>query len=161
MSRDGSCDTPRVTELALAFEIVAELAPPVQVGQTPRGLRRVVPIIGGSVEGERVHGRILPGGADWQFERADGVLEAEAHYELELEDGTIVSVVNRGMRRASAEVMARLRAGEIVDASQYYFRTTPAFEAPDGPHDWLNRSVFVADGERLPDAVRLRVYEVL
>jgi hypothetical protein len=147
-------------ELAFAFELVAQVGSPLQVGQTPRGRRRVVPILGGSFSGPRLRGRVLPG-ADWQFERGDGVLEAEARYELQLDDGTVVSVVNRGIRRAPAEVMQRLAAGEPVEPESYYFRTTPSFEAPAGPHEWLNGSLFLASGERRPDTVLLRVFEVL
>jgi hypothetical protein len=148
-------------ELALALELTARVALPLQVGVTPRGRRRVVPILGGEFEGPRLRGRIVPGGADWQFERADGILEAEARYELETDDGTVISVVNRGMRRASLETMRRLAAGEPVDPAEYYFRAVPVFEAPVGQHDWLNAAVFVASGERRPDSVTITVYEVL
>jgi hypothetical protein len=150
-----------VIELVLALEVRALIGQPLQVGATPRGHRRVVPIVGGSFEGPRLRGRIVPGGADWQFERADGVLEAEARYELQTEDGVVVSVVNRGFRRASPDVMRRLAAGELVDPTSYYFRTTPLFEAPAGPHQWLNESVFVGTGERRPDSVSFMFYEVL
>jgi hypothetical protein len=136
------------------------VAQPLQVGATPRGRRRVVPILGGSFEGPRLRGKVLPG-ADWQFERSDGVLEAEARYELQTDDGVIVSVVNRGFRRASPDVMRRLAALELVDPASYYFRTTPLFEAPAGPHAWLNESVFVGTGERRPDSVSFTFYEVL
>jgi hypothetical protein len=148
-------------ELSFALELTALVGRPLVVGTTPRGLRRVVPIVGGSFAGPRLSGRIVPGGADWQFERADGVLEAEARYELETDDGVAISVVNRGLRRAPTAVMRRLAAGEQVDPGEYYFRTTPAFEAPAGPYEWLNGAVFVASGERRPDAVLIRVYEVL
>jgi len=148
-------------ELVFAFELHVLIDRPLPVGSTPRGLRRVVPIAGGSFEGPRLRGRIVPGGADWQWERADGVLEAEARYELEADDGTVISVVNTGVRRGSADVMRRLGAGELVDPTSYYFRTTPRFEAPAGPHDWLNRSIFVASGARRPDSVAIVVYEVL
>jgi len=150
-----------MVELAFAFAVQVAVGPALQVGPTPEGLRRVVPILGGTLEGPRLRGRVLPGGADWQFERPDGVLEAEARYELELEDGTLVSVVNRGLRRAAPEVMRLLAAGELVDPGEYYFRTTPTFRAPLGPHDWLNRSLFVGAGERRPDSVSIRVYELL
>jgi uncharacterized protein DUF3237 len=149
-----------VTELAPAFEVRVQVAAPLQVGQTPQGLQPVVPILGGTVDG-RIRGRVVPGGADWQVERADGVLEAEARYELELDDGTLVSVVNRGLRRAAPDVMRRLAAGELVDPAEYYFRTTPTFRAPAGPHEWLNRSVFVGRGGRRPDSVSISVFELL
>ena len=41
------------------------LAPAQEVGETPHGRRRIVPITGGSFRGERLSGRVLPGGADW------------------------------------------------------------------------------------------------
>ena len=148
-------------ELVLALEVHATVAPPLQIGQTPQGLQRVVPITGGSVHGPRFRGRVVAGGADWQVERPDGVLEAEARYELELDDGTLVSVLNRGLRRAEPDVMRRLAAGELVDPAEYYFRTTPTFRAPAGPHEWLNQSVFIGTGERRPESVSIRVYELL
>ena len=41
-------------------------------GAAPFGHRRVVNILGGPVTGEKLNGRVLPGGADWQIVAADG-----------------------------------------------------------------------------------------
>jgi hypothetical protein len=79
---------------------------------------------------------------------------------LQAEDGTFISVVNRGVRRGPPDVLAQLAAGEPVDPSQYYFRESPSFEVADGPHEWLARSVFVAVGERTAAQVVIRVFEV-
>ena len=68
----------------------------------------MVPITGGTFEGPRLKGKVLPG-ADWQIVRPDGVLELEARYALETDDGALISMVNRCLRRASPEVMARLK----------------------------------------------------
>ena len=59
------------------------------------------------------------------------------------------------------EVLAALARGEAVDPQSYYMRTTPRFETGDPRHAWLNRTLFVATGARLPDAVRLSVFEIL
>ena len=87
--------------------------------------------------GVRLAAEVVPGGADWQYVRADGVVELEARYSIRTGDGVEIAVVNRGLRRASPEVMERLNRGEIVDPALVYFRTAPVFEAPAGPYAWL------------------------
>lgn len=141
-------------------EVSAEVAPPLVVGATAAGERRIVPILGGRVAGPRVRGEILPGGADYQLIRADGVAEIEARYTLRLDDGALVYVVNRGLRHAAPEDMARLLRGERVPPERVYFRTAPVFETADPAHAWLTRGLFVGFGERDPDVVRVRVYGV-
>jgi hypothetical protein len=145
-------------ELLLRAEIT--LAPPQELGQAPLGRRRIIPITGGRFRGERLSGRVLPGGADWQIVRADGVSQLEARYTLETDDGALISVRNLGLRHGPAEVLARLAAGEAVDPSLYYMRTTPSFETGAERYLWLNRVVCVATGARRKDAVELDVYEV-
>lgn len=147
--------------LELLFEVRATLDPPIVVGDVPEGARRVVPISGGTFEGPRLRGTLLPGGADWQYRRGDGVMMVEAQYLLRTDDGVTLQVNNRGMRHGPEAVMARLAAGEAVDPAEYYFRATPRLSAPAGRYDWLNRSLFLCSGARYPDAVLLWFYEVL
>jgi hypothetical protein len=147
--------------LELLFEVRATLDPPILVGEVPEGARRVVPISGGSFAGPRLRGTLVPGGADWQYRRADGVMMVEAQYLLRTDDGVIIQVNNRGMRHGPEAVMRRLVAGEAVDPTEYYFRATPRLSVPAGRYDWLNRSLFLCSGARSPDAVMLWFYEVL
>jgi hypothetical protein len=142
------------------FQAEIELARPQELGAGPLGRRRIIGITGGRFSGERLSGRVLPGGADWQVIRADGVAELDARYTLETHDGALIYVRNRGYRHGSEEVLRRLAAGENVDPSQYYMRTTPLFETGDGRYAWLNRVVCVATGARRPAAVELEVFEV-
>lgn len=144
----------------LLFEIEAELAEIVSIGDTGKGDRRMVGIAGGRFAGPRLSGRILPGGADWQLVRADGIAEIEARYILETEDGLRVQVRSEGVRHGPPEVMAALARGETPDPSLYYFRTCMRFEAT-GRLAWLNGTLAVAEGERLPLAVRLTAWRVL
>ena len=146
--------------LSFAFAAFVRIGVPLELGVTAVGRRRVIPITGGHVEGPRLSGAVLPGGADWQVVLPDGTAQLVARYTLQASDGTLISVVNRGVRRGPPEVLQRLAAGEQVDPSLYYFRATPSFEVAAGPHDWLARSVFVATGERYPDLVAIRVFEV-
>ncbi len=147
-------------ELELLLEIRATLAAPIVVGDVPEGARRVVPIDGGTFEGPRLRGTLVPGGADWQYLRPDGVMIVEAQYLLRTDDGVIIQVNNRGMRHGAEAVMRRLGAGEAVDPADYYFRATPRLSAPAGRYEWLNRRMFLCSGARYPDAVALWFYEV-
>lgn len=145
-----------------AFDLVAELeaavAPPLLLGAVPLGERRIVPILGGRITGPRLTGEILPGGADYQLIRPDGVAEIEARYTIRLDDGALVYVVNRGLRHAAPGDMARLLRGEPVPPERVYFRTAPVFETTAPTHAWLHRSLFLGLGERRPDSVRVRIF---
>ena len=138
----------------------ARLERPIDVGSTPQGVRRVVPILGGRFEGPKLKGEILPGGADWQFTRADGVTELEALYLLRTDDGVVIQVRNRGLRHGPEEVMQRLAAGQPVDPGKYYFRAAPAFSAPEGRYSWLNKSLFLCTGSRQPASIELFFFRV-
>lgn len=142
------------------FSVNAELGELVVIGDTPEGLRRMIPILGGTFTGPSLRGTVEPGGADWQFVRPDGVTVAEATYLLRTHDGVLLQVRNRGFRHGPAHVIRRLAAGEDVDPAEYYFRTSPSFLVAPGPYDWLNRDVFVATGARYARAIELWFYRV-
>jgi hypothetical protein len=146
--------------LEFAFEAAVSVAPRFSLGAVQGGERRVIPITGGVVTGPLLNGIVVPGGADWQLVQPDGLIDLTARYTIEAADGTLIGVVNRGLRHGPPEVLARLAAGEAVDPGLIYFRTTPVFEAPAGPHGWLARHIFVATGERHPDGVLIRFFVV-
>ncbi|MBZ8133558.1 hypothetical protein CLD20_09785 [Afifella sp. IM 167] len=148
-------------ELSHLCDLAIELSPPLELGDAPRGRRRIIPITGGRVSGERLSGRILPGGSDWQVVYADGLAFLEARYPMETDDGALIDVVNVGYRHGPPEVIAALARGEVVDPASYYMRTQPRFETGDPRYLWLNRIVAVGTGRRDPSAVHLSFYEVL
>jgi hypothetical protein len=143
------------------FRIHATLADILSVGCTPLGERRMIQILEGRVEGEKLNGRILPGGADWQIIRTDGAADVQARYVIEADGGARVVVNSDGLRHGPADVMARLAAGQPVAPELYYFRTVMRFETAEPSLGWLNRILALARGVREPRAVRLDVYEVL
>ncbi len=151
-------NTPPPLEFLCQAEV--SVAAPITVGEGPMGLRRVIPILGGRLSGPRLNGEILPGGADHQIIRRDGVTELVARYTLRLDDGALVYVVNRGLRDAAPEDTARLLRGEAVPPERVYFRTAPVFETASPAHEWLHRRLFIGQGERQPAAVLLRIYVV-
>ena len=131
----------------------------ISLGPTPTGERRVVPITGGrfdSSEGWR--GQVLPGGADWQLLRSDGVLEVDARYVLQDDRGARVQVVSQGLRHGPPEVIAALARGDTVDASLYYFRTAMRFETAAAELQHLNFIIAVGIGAREARLVRLNVF---
>ena len=137
-----------------------EVAAPITIGDTPEGLRRVVPILGGTISGPRLSGRILPAGADFQLIRPDGYTTLDARYAAELDDGAMLYIVNLGVRFGPPEIMARITRGEPVDPSAVYFRTTPRFECASPAHHWLTCPLFLGTGARHPTHVELKVFEV-
>jgi Protein of unknown function (DUF3237) len=143
------------------LHVHAELADILEFGDTPAGKRRVINILGGTVSGPRFNGTILPGGADWQVIRADGVADISARYTIQAESGSLVLVNSDGVRHGPPEVIAALAAGEDVDPARYYFRTAMRFETGGADVDWLNRIVAVASGRREKNAVVLDVFEVV
>ena len=147
-------------ELEFAFEVRADVADPVVVGQLPAGLRRIVDIVGGSFEGPEIRGKVLPGGADWQVIRDDGFTNADARYTLETDEGDLIYVSNVGIRHADEETMRLLNSGQPVDPERVYFRTAPTFETGSERHGWLMRSLFIGTGERHPNGVIIRYFRV-
>ena len=146
--------------LDFAFEIRARIAPALDGGPGRNGHRRIIPITGGTVSGPRFSGRVIPGGADYERVRRDGSSQVEAHYAIEADDGTPIYIRNRGLFVAPADVIARVDAGETVAPTDYYFRSAPEFDAPEGPHQWLSDRLFVADCRFTPEEVSVRVYVV-
>jgi len=136
------------------------LAAPQELGESPLGRRRIINITGGTFRGERLSGKVLPGGADWQVIRADGVADLDARYTLETADGALIYVRNHGYRHGPADVLKKLSAGEDVDPSLYYMRTTPLFETGDPRYAWLNRLICVGTGARKKSSVHLEIFEV-
>lgn len=139
-------------DLRFAYEALVTLQPEEVQGHTHKGQRLRVPITGGRFQGQGLSGRILPGGADWQLLRTDGRLEIEAIYDMQTEDGAFIHVRNKGLWYS---------ANNQWPAE--YAVTHPVFEAPQGPYEWMNTSLFVGtvgEGPDGPLSIRLAVYQV-
>ncbi|MEO6340273.1 MAG: DUF3237 domain-containing protein [Caulobacteraceae bacterium] len=134
----------------LAWEAVVDIAPVIDMGDSPLGKRRMIPITGGTFVGPRLRGKVLPGGADRQLVRKDGVTLLNALYEMQTDDGAVITILNRVTIDPSA--------------APPYTRSMVEVTAPEGPHGWLNRRIFVGDLHAAPPgrkAVVIRVYEVV
>jgi hypothetical protein len=149
--------TPGLVHVA---DLVVRIAEPVEIGRISGNLRRMIPIVGGEALGPRILGKVLPGGADFQIMRADGVTDLHARYVIEIEGGQLIYVENSGVRYGLPELMEKLRRGEAVDPALIYFRTTPRFETAAPGYEWLMRNLFICSGARFPDRVEMRFFQV-
>ena len=131
------------------------------VGGPEGSARRIANVSGGTFDGERMRGIVLPDGTDWQTLRGDGAVMLDARVVLKARDGALIAMTYAGIRHGPPDVMERLTRGEHVDIGSYYFRITPTFATSDPRYEWLNRVVAVGTGERLPDGPRYNVHEIL
>jgi hypothetical protein len=149
--------TPGLLHIA---DLRVRIAEPIEIGRISGNLRRMIPIAGGDVLGPRIRGKVLPGGADYQLMRADGVTDLQARYVIETEDRQLIYVENSGVRYGPPELMEKLRRGEPVDPALIYFRTTPRFETAAPEYAWLMQNLCVCSGARFPDRVEMRFFQV-
>ena len=144
--------------LELICRLEVELDPIHEMGAGRAGQRRIIPIIGGTVSGERLSGRILNLGADWQTIFNNGLAELDTRYAFETHDGALIEVINYGFRHGPAEVMAAMVKGEDVSPEDYYMRTHARLETGDSRYEWVNRMLFVGKGHRRAAQVILDLY---
>ena len=133
-----------------AFQIKIDLGERLRYGPTFWGKERgYVGVLGGTVRGPKLNGRIIPhSGGDWPTVRPDNTVRFDARYLIEADDGTIIELLNTGVRYAPKEVLERMRRYEPVDPSEYYMGLTPRFDVPEGSHEWLSRTIFVGKADR-------------
>jgi Protein of unknown function (DUF3237) len=152
-----------VAELRTAplFTMALQVSGMQPIGATPNGNRRIGLVAGGTFEGARLKGKVLPGGADWIIARSDGSTTLDVRLVLETDDGATIGMTYRGMRHGPPAVMDRVNRGEPVDPSEYYFRISVAFETAAAKYDWLNRIIAVGTGRRPPEGPVYDLFEVL
>lgn len=132
--------TVHVPRAEPVFQLRVDCGSPAKIGRMRGGNALMIPILGGSVSGERLSGEVMPGGADWAIIKENGLFIVDARYAIKAKDGTVIQVFNSGANR-----LATGRDGALP-----VMLTTPRFIAPEGDHEWLNYSVFV--GTLTPDS---------
>jgi hypothetical protein len=143
------------------FTITGHIGGVTSAGEIGTGVRRISPVIGGEVKGESINGKVLAFGADYQIIRPNELIELEAKYALQTDDGAVIYVENRGIRFGPVDLMKRLNRGEPVDPKLIYFRTVPKFETGAEKYRWLMESLFVGSAARHADRVVVDVHQVL
>ena len=152
--------TPQL-ETRYVFTITVRIGEVTSAGEIGTGVRRIIPIIGGVVKGEGVNGKVCPFGADFQIIRPNELIELEAKYAFETDDGAVVYVENKGLRFGPVDLLQKLKRGEPVDPNLIYFRTVPRFETGAAKYRWLMENLFIGSAARHADRVVIDVHQVL
>jgi hypothetical protein len=139
----------------------ADLKDPIDIGAVPSGNRRIFDVTGGSFEGPRLKGRLLPSGGDWLLIGTDGIGRLDVRGTFETEDGAHVYAQYFGVLVLNEAVMGSLTQGRETQYGDTYFMTQPRFETGHPDYTWLNSVVAIAEGRVLPNAVEYRVFQVL
>jgi hypothetical protein len=151
---------PTAPELRFLATFEVSVAEAIDVGPTIEGHRRVIPIVGGSVNGPELKGRVLPLGADYQVLRSQTLTELQAQYVVETDSGDRIYVSNFGLRAGSADDIRTLVEGGSVPAERIYFRCSPRLTTASRRWSWLESRILVGVGRRLPATVELDVFVV-
>src|SRR6202521_5691725 len=93
------------------FTITATIGSVTSAGDVGHGVRRIIPIAGGEARGD-ISGKVCAFGADFQIIRPNELIELEAKYAFETDDGPVVYVENKGIRFGPVELLRRLKRGE-------------------------------------------------
>ena len=133
----------------------------IEIGTVAVGRRRIAPVTGGTFEGERLSGVVLPGGADWVVNRSDGIMVLDVRLPLRTHDGAAIYLAYTGSYVASPEVMARLGRGEPTAPDEYRLRTVAKFEAGAEAYRWLNDLIVVGTGTRMEHGPVYELFEIL
>ena len=143
------------------FTLTVRIGEVTSAGETGHGVRRIIPILGGEVRGAEVNGKVCAFGADFQIIRPNELIELEAKYAFETDDGAVVYVENTGIRFGPVDLLQKLKRGEPVDPELIYFRTVPKFETGSEKYRWLMQNLFVGSAARHSDRVVIDVHQVL
>ena len=139
----------------------ADLKPAVAIGEGPSGTRRIMDVTGGTFEGPKLRGTLLPSGGDWLVTGADGVSRLDVRATFLTDDGAHIYAQYYGINIASEKAAAKRAGGGSSDFGDAYFMTSPRFETGDPRYAWLNAIVAVAEGRGGPGFVEYRVYQVV
>jgi hypothetical protein len=145
----------------LIFELSLEIGDRQDLGVPACGRRIIAPITGGTFQGPKLKGTVVPGGADWILTRPDGIRELDVRVTLKTDSGDLIYMSYRGIDNTKPDVAQRIAKGEAVDPSEYYFRTTPVFETAAENARWLNNIGAIGTGRKAAHGPVYTVFAIL
>jgi len=147
-------------KLEHVFDLHLSFGDELRLGATSLAHTRVFhPVTGGVVWGPRLKGEIVPGSGSEAPRLGDERVVIEGQWLIRVHDGALVLMRQIGF--ASALAPAEAWRGDGPQFAAPSLHLAPIFEAPDGPHGWLNRTVFVGKGNRRRTDSAMRIYAVM
>ena len=144
----------------ITMTLTVDFAGMVSIGQTPAGLRRIAPVTGGHFAGERLNGKVLPGGNDWVVNREDGVMVIDVRLTLQTDDAALVYLNYQGRLLAAPEAMSRFAKGALLNPDEYSLAMVAKFECGDSRYNWLNNVIAVGTGEQTSAGPVYSIFEI-
>ena len=148
-------------ELEPLFILRVDAGPPVGIGAGPHGTRLISAASGGTFEGSRLRGKVLPNGGDWILVDDENVWHMDVRLLLETDDGARIYVQYQGVLVINERIRAALAGGGATEYDDAYFMTQPRFETGDARYRWLNRIAAVGEGRLEPGVVEYRIFELI
>ena len=145
------------------FELEAELNPPQVVGPVLTGTRIIFPAKSGFIKGQKLNGKILPGGGDWGLVVDSTTFKLDVRVTIETDDSALIFITYAGYVHTDAKKFAKILEGKWNELapSDYYFRTNPVFETSSPKYAWLNHTIAVGVGRFLASGkVAYRVFAI-
>ncbi len=149
------------TAFLLTLRLDVDFGGMLSIGTTVHGRRRIAPILGGTFEGPRLQGTVLPGGADWVINRPDGAMAIDVRIALKTDDGALIYMTYQGLFRAAPEVMERFARGALLDETEYSLRTLARFETGAQAYGWLNDTLCIGVGRQTAEGPIYSLHQVL
>ncbi|MEH2521154.1 hypothetical protein V1279_006727 [Bradyrhizobium sp. AZCC 1610] len=164
MTADPRVKPVAAIKTAPLFDIVVDLNPRLNIGDGPLGRRILFGAAGGSFEGPRLRGEVVPGGGDWALFRADGAMSLDVRLTLRTHDGALVHMTYGGRWITPPELRAEMADPARryqVDPSRYYFRTNPLFETGAEHYAWMNDIVCVGSGYLVEGGIAYSISQII
>ena len=124
--------------LEYVFSYVLELkTPPEVIGLVPEGIRANFYFSGGTFEGPRMRGNVLPVGADYLLLRTDGIGILDVRATFETHDGALIYAPYSGILDTGPDGYERFLRNELPRTMP--LRNVPRFQTAHSAYAWLNR----------------------
>jgi hypothetical protein len=164
MSADSRVKPVAEIRTTFLFDMVVDLNPRLAFGNGPYGQRVFFGAAGGSFEGPKIRGKVLPGGGDWPIFRPDGAMLLDVRLTLRTHDDALIHMTYGGRWVIPADVRAQVAdpaTRHRVDPAAYYIRTNPLFESGSKEYSWVNDIVCVGSGYLVEGGIAYKVFQVI
>jgi hypothetical protein len=140
----------------------SDLNQPIDIGQLALGHRLVFVTTGGTFEGPKLRGKIVPGPVDWMVNGPDGAGHMDVRATLQTQDGANIYLRYQGVQVWTEAAGAKLSKGAPIEYGEIYWVASPVFETGDPHYTWLNNMITVAEGRLGPGGswVEYRIFYV-